>query len=92
MRKAQKKQTEDFLELLGQAHEEIEKQIAVEKFSMAAELLGQCQEGAIQLGELIEKTEGRACPVIALLEKYCEAVYQIYEEVLQSRQINADKI
>ena len=58
MRKAQKKQAEEFVQLLGQAHEEIQKSIEAEELSVAQDLLGQCQEGAIRLGELIEKTEG----------------------------------
>ena len=77
MRKAQKKQAEDFLELLGQAHEEIKKQMEAEEISIVMELLEQCQEGAIQLGNLVEKTEGKDFPLISLLEKYCEAVYQL---------------
>ena len=92
MRKAQKKQAEDFLELLGQAHEEIKKQMEAEEISIAMELLEQCQEGAIQLGNLVEKTEGKDFPLISLLEKYCEAVYQIHEEISQCQQINVDKV
>ena len=56
MRKAQKKQAEDFVELLGQAHEEIRKELGKENISTVLSLLADCQEGAISLGELIEKT------------------------------------
>ena len=71
MRKAQKKQAENFLKLLGQAHDEIKKFIEHKEFSAAMELLGQCQEGAAGLGNLIEKTEGEGFITISLLEDYC---------------------
>lgn len=81
MRKAQKKEAEDFLELLGQAHEEIKKAIEKKNIPAALSLLADCQEGAISLGELIEKTEGEDAAVIPFLEKYCEAVYLFHEEI-----------
>ena len=58
MRKMQKEQAEEFVELLGQAHKEIGGAIQRENISMAIELLMQCQEGALKLGELIEASEG----------------------------------
>ena len=45
------------------------------------DLLAQCQEGAVQLGNLIEKTEGEEAATIPLLESYCELAYRIYEEI-----------
>lgn len=81
MRKAQKKQAEEFTALLEQAHKEIKRYIETDNVAAAMDLLTQCQEGAVQLGELIEKTEGEDCPVIPLLENYCELVYQIHEEL-----------
>ncbi len=81
MRKAQKKQAEEFTALLEQAHREIKKYIETDQYAESMELLAQCQEGALQLGELIEKTEGEDCKTIPLLEKYCELIYQIHEEL-----------
>lgn len=81
MRKAQKKQADDFVELLGQAHEEIKRAIEKNNFRMALSLLADCQEGAISLGNHIEKTEGEDADVIPLLEEYCEQLYQIHEKL-----------
>lgn len=81
MRLEQKKQAEDFTRLLSQAHDEIRKAIGAENIPIAMDLLAQCQEGAIQLGNLIEATEGEDCPTISLLEFYCELVYEIYGEL-----------
>lgn len=81
MRKAQKKQIEDLLALLEQAHNEIKRLVENKNYSGAMELLGQCQDSAVQVGEMIEKTEGENAPTIARLEEYCETLYEIHEEL-----------
>ncbi len=81
MRREQKKQIQDFAELLGQAHEEIRKEIQNRNPAAAMDLLAQCQEGAIQLGGLIEAAEREDAPTISLLESYCELAYEIYGEL-----------
>ncbi|MCI9142706.1 MAG: hypothetical protein HFH87_08800 [Lachnospiraceae bacterium] len=95
MRKAQKKQAEDFVELLGQAHSEIRKEMEKKNISTVLSLLADCQEGAISLGELIEKTEGEEAPTISLLERYCEELYRIHENLAQGDPVgvqSADKV
>ncbi len=81
MRKAQKKQAEEFLELLEQAHKEVKRYMETGSSAAAMDLLAQCQEGALRLGELIEKTAGEGCKAVSLLEEYCELLYHIYEEL-----------
>jgi len=80
MRKKQKQQAEEFIYLLEQVHNEIKKSILVKNTMMAQELLGQCQQGAIELGNLIEKTEGEGFITVSYLEKYCEIIYEIYQK------------
>lgn len=92
MRKAQKKQAEDFILLLDQAHEEIGQMIGKGQVEAALELLGQCQEGAVKLGEMIENAEGGDFPAILALENYCELVYEIYEGLIRNREANGNKI
>lgn len=92
MRKAQKKQVKEFAALLGQVHREIKKYVENGSSAIALDLLAQCQEGALQLGELIEKTEGEDCKTISLLERYCELVYQIYEEISQGQETSGNNI
>lgn len=92
MRKAQKKQAEEFVELLGQVHNEIKKSISAGDVMIAQELLGQCQQGAIELGNLIEKTEGEGFVTVSYLEKYCEIVYDIYQEISSEAEVNAEKV
>ena len=88
MRKARKKQAEDFLKLLGQAHEEVKRLVGKGETPAAMDLLGQCQEGAMKLGELIEKAEGQGALTIPLLESYCEVVFQIYQGLAKALEIH----
>lgn len=92
MRKAQKAQAEEFAALLEQAHDEIKEAVDMGKNNIAADLLTQCQEGAIRLGELIEKTEGEGFSTISLLERYCELVYQAHEELSGGAAVNANNV
>lgn len=91
MRKSLKKQIVDMLELLAQAHDEIRKYIERKDFEPAKALLGQCQEGAESIGELIENTEGEDSPCISKLEDYCELIYQVYEELSTDSDVNGIK-
>lgn len=92
MRKAQKKQAEEFVELLGQVHDEIRKAVDAKNYGLAMSLLEQCQEGAIKLGNLIELTEGEGFITIPLLEDYCELIYIIHEEIGQSQSVNENQV
>lgn len=81
MRKAQKKMALEHVRTQYQAHEQIKKFIEGQNCAAALELLGLCQQGAIELGNLIEQSEGENCSTIHLLEMYCEEIFHIYEEV-----------
>ncbi|MCI8994273.1 MAG: hypothetical protein HFI30_01095 [Lachnospiraceae bacterium] len=90
MRKSQKKQAEDFLKLLGQAHDEIKRWIENGNILGAMDMLGQCQEGAVGLGNLIEKTEGEGTHTVSLLEEYCELTYEIYQQLAEGQELNGN--
>lgn len=92
MRKAQKKQAEEFVESLGQANKKIRK--AMERggqATLALDLLGQCQEGAITLGNMIEQLEGEDTAAVRLLEDYCELLYQYHEKIRQGEPVKAGR-
>lgn len=91
MRKAQRKQTDELLHLLGQVHKGIRQAVQAGKKAEAMDLLGQCQDAAINLGETIEQTEGEGFVTVTLLEEYCESVYQIYEKLQQGQHVQAEK-
>lgn len=88
MRKQQKDQVEEMTNLLVQMHDEIKKSIEVGKKKEALFLLAQCQNSAIQLGNFIEQTESESCGTIGILERYCELIYELYEDV-QHNQLNS---
>ena len=81
MRKAQKRQAEEFTALLEQAHREIRRLLESGGTEAAMGLLAQCQEGAMELGGLVEKTEGEGCAAVPLLEGYCELLYRVHGEL-----------
>lgn len=81
MKKIQKKRVEDIIKLFRQAHDEIKKAVKEKRSAMAIELLSQCQEGAIQLGNIIEEVEGDELTVVRVLESYCEFLFWIYAQL-----------
>lgn len=91
MRKAQKKQAEDFLELLAQAHDEIKKSMEKNHIPAALRLLGDCQEGAVSLGTLIEQSEGEGFATVSMLEDYCERLYELHTALAEGQAVNTGK-
>ena len=92
MRKAHKKQAEKLLRLLDQVHEGIRTELEADRKQEALELLGQCQDAAIQLGETIEESEGEGFTAVRLLEVYCEQLYQYYEKIRLGEDFSAEKV
>ena len=92
MRIVQKRQIEDFVKLLEQVHEEICREIEKQNWNSVLELLGQCQEGAVSMGKLIENSEGEQAEAVPLLEDYCELVYLIHEEISEGQQVKGRKV
>lgn len=91
MRRAQKRQAEDFLKVLLQAHDEIKRTIEKDAIPTALQLLGDCQDGAISLGNLIEQSEGEDFVTVSLLEGYCERLYELYVVLAEGQTVNAGK-
>lgn len=67
-----------FLPLFQEAHESILLLLKEGNSDSVAEILGDCQEAAIQLGTLIENEKGENSSTVAVLEKYCEDLFQIH--------------
>ena len=88
MRKAQKETAISFVQTLYQANKHIKELLDQKDTVQAMELLGQCQQEAISFGELLEKTEGEACPTIGYIEQYCEETYQLYVKLRENEPVN----
>lgn len=92
MRKFQKEQAENFIQLLVEAHEEICANIEKKNYEPVLVTLADCQDGAIALGNLIEAAEGENCVTISLLEKYCELVFQIHTDISDGGYVDVIKV
>ena len=71
MRRAEKKEVLNFINSFYQAHEEIKEALSQNKMMSVQNMLSECQEFAIQLGETIEKLEGEGHTTVAYVEEYC---------------------
>ncbi len=95
MRKAQKQEVENFLKLLQQAHNMIRKLLENKEEAVRLAVCGileDCQQGAIETGEMIGQSEGEKFITVHMLEEYCEYIYQIYEWILSGKTISADQV
>lgn len=92
MRKSQKKQIEDILKLLDQAHTAIRKALETQNAEIAQTLLEQMQDSAIQMGGMIEEALGEDFATVGMLEAYCEQIYQTYEMIRQRQPLNPNKL
>ena len=83
MRKRHKKQCLETLELLREADKEIADKLLAGLKQEALELLAQCQQGAIGLGNFLEGSGNgdEAGGVISQLEAYCELIYRFYSDI-----------
>ena len=95
MRKAQKRQAEELVRQMQEAHEQIKKYMeqggASANGANAMELLADCQNAGIALGTLIEESEGEGHPAVSALEEYCELVYGIHGGISDGTWKNANK-
>ena len=81
MRKQGKQLALEIVQILHQTHEKIKKAIQNREIAYAQNLLTECQQGMIQLGNSIEETEGEGFVTVGYIEEYCERVYQYFEEL-----------
>jgi len=81
MRKQQQKQILDIIATLYEANAEIKRLFGLGELSAVLQLLGDCQEGAVQIGEFIEILEGEGTKTVVLLEEYHESLYNSSERI-----------
>ena len=91
MRERHKQEIMDFIQSLHQAHEEIRGALNSHNFISVQNMLSECQEFAITLGNTIETLEGEGHITVSFVEEYCEVLFHIFENISQN-QINENKI
>lgn len=91
MRCAQKHEVFDLIESLHQAHEEIQEALKQKRITLAQNMLVECQEFAVSLGENIERLEQEGHITVSCVEEYCETLFHVHEE-LENNQYNENRI
>jgi hypothetical protein len=91
MRNVQKQEVLGCIKSLYEAHKEIQEALKKGNETSVQNMLGECQEFAILIGQNIEKLEGEGQPAVLRLEEYCETLYYIYEG-LDSKGLDSEKI
>lgn len=84
MRKYIKKGISNIIETLYEAHSSVNDLIGQGKYNEALSLLGECQNTAVEIGGIIENSEGEGFCTIHTFENYCEIVYQIAVSVSEN--------
>ena len=77
MHKYQKEQLLHIMDSLGRLHQDSLNRLEQKEYPMVVEALTNCQEAAINVGEVIEQLEGEGTEAVHCLEKYCETLYQV---------------
>lgn len=72
----------DIVKTMEEAHGIVGEYVFLGKVENALMILEQCQQSAIQLGQVVEEDEGEGHIVIKELEQYCEVVYNVVKGVL----------
>ena len=86
MRRFLKEQLLETVNILLEAHGEVASLLEAGKNSGAAEILVDCQQGAISVGNALDDApvvHAVVQPIVHLLEEYCESVYQLHEKILE---------
>lgn len=90
MRKFLKNNILEIFETIYQAHNSVKKYVSKKDFQNAVSILEDCQNTAIQIGTIIENSEGEGFVTVRFLEEYCEAVYEVSSNL--SDETNENKI
>ena len=71
MRERQKNQIQNRIRQLDKVHKEIKRRLEECDTDRVKELLEQCQQSAVILGQTIEVEEGEGTAAVHVLEEYC---------------------
>lgn len=78
------RKTKAFLPLFQEAHESLIGLLLAGDFQSAVELMGDCQNVAIELGTLIEQECGEGHDTVRILEAYCDLLFEINQKIIRS--------
>lgn len=72
----------EIINTIYEAHENIGKLLQKNDPENAKNILAECQDTAVQIGNIIEESEGQGAPTISFLEEYCEGLYEVATSLL----------
>ena len=81
MRKLHQKQILDLLKTLDKAIDEIKRLLKNNQTPAAINLLADCQDGAVNIGEFIEEMHGEGSKTVGLLVEFSEMLYKASTEI-----------
>lgn len=84
MRGYQKRQLLDIIESLHMLHKESRDKLDRKDYQTVQTALADCQEAAIQMGEAIERMAGEETEAVMYLEQYCEKIYQLNIQLMET--------
>ena len=91
MREFQKKKLLEIISDLHTVHQKIREKLEQKDYETVLSVLMDCQETAIQIGEVVEQTEGNGTETVSHLELYCENIYQISVQLKEISPLKAYK-
>lgn len=89
MRKKIKENLLEIFKSLFEAHSVIKNFIDDEKYDNAISLLGECQDTALQLGSVIENSEGEDFITLSLIADYCKSLYEVASDISEYKSDDA---
>ena len=84
MRRFEKENLIKIIRGIAEVHNSIGDCLKRGETERAISLLAECQNSAMQLGELIEKMDSSATAAVEKLEAYCETAFQIAEQISEA--------
>ncbi len=92
MKKDIKEQLIQLLGTLQEAHQEIQDRFGKKEYQTVQNLLADCQESAVFIGNTIEQFEKNQEEIIHILEEYCERLFDISAALEKAGTLNGDVI
>lgn len=90
MRKKIKKEIKGIIQTMSEAHEHAFFLLQNKRIAEANDILSQCQDCAVHIGESIEQSEGMDTKAVSHLENYCEHLFKM-SRTIEKKKLNGLK-
>lgn len=90
MRKKIKEEIKGIIQTMSEAHEHVVFLLQNKRIAEANDILSQCQDCAVHIGESIEQSEGMDTKAVSHLENYCEHLFKM-SRTIEKKKLNGLK-